>query len=197
MTTFTRPSRLDKRDAYLIAKHGDDVQALLIEMREHATREPFSTATASFEKMSERYNAILAYSSAVLAKFPYAQRSFFHNLSGAPVVFKAEGDNVEVVLRVNKARHGYNQPKPAPEWEYRTLLLPAYLFGGKVSDITTYTRLTLRANRDDKKRAERAAAEAEQRRLIAERAKLDADIAAAEKKLETMRARKGNLAKAA
>lgn len=194
--TFTRPARLDKRDAYLIAKHGDDIQALLIEMREHATREPFSVATASFEKMKERFGTIVAYSDAVLAKFPYEQRKFFPNLSGQLVAFKAEEDNVEIVLRTNKAPYRYGQ-KPAPEWEYRTLLLPAYLFGGKVSDITTYTRLTLRANRDDKKRAEEAAAEAEQKRLIAERAKLDADIVAAEKKLETLRTRKSTLAKAA
>lgn len=192
MTTFTRSSRLAKRDAYLIAKHGDDIHALLAELRDHATREPFSVESASFEKMSERFNTIASYSTDVLRKFPYEHRSFFPNLGGVPLFFKVDGENVEVVLRSRV--HTYRED---PRWEYRSVLLPSYLFGGKVSDITTYTRRTLRACRDDKRREEQAAAEAEAKRLVAERQKLDADIAAAEKKLETMRARKNNLSTAA
>ncbi len=191
-TTFTRTARLDKRDAHLIAKHGDDVKSLLIEMREHATREPFDPATASFDEMKRRFNTISVYSNEVLRKFPYAQRSFFHDLSGAPIAFIPQDSQfIEVILRKRPNRWGV-KPENIP-FEYHSVLLPAELFGERIGAITSYTRTTLRANRDDQERKNREAAEAERKRLIAERQKLDADIAAAEKKLESLREKKQTL----
>lgn len=188
-STFTRTSRLDKRDAHLIAKHGDDVKALLVEMREHSTREPFSPSTASFEEMKRRFNTVVVYSNEVLRKFPYAQRSFFHDLSGTPVAFIPQDSQfIEVVLR--KRPHRWGVKAEDIPFEYRSVLLPAELFGGCIGAITSYTRTTLRSNRDDQDRKNREAAEAERKRLVAERQKLDADIAAAEKKLESLREKK-------
>jgi hypothetical protein len=193
MTTFTRTSRLDKRDAHLIAKHGDDIKSLLVEMREHSARAPFDPATASFDEMKLRFNTITAYADSVLSKFPYAQRAFFpHNLSGVPIAFiPADSQFIEVVLRKRPHRYGV-KPAETP-YEYHSVLLPAELFGGRIGAITSYTRTTLRSNRDDQARKDREAAEAEQKRLVAERDKLDKDIAAAEKKLEAMREKKEKL----
>lgn len=191
-STFTRPSRLDKRDAHLIAKHGDDVKALLVEMREHSTREPFSPATASFEEMKRRFNTIVVYSNEVLRKFPYTLRSFFHDLSGTPIAFIPQDSQfVEVVLR--KRPHRWGVKAEDIPFEYHSVLLPAELFGGRVGAIASYTRTTLRSNRDDEARKQREAAEAERKRLVAGRQKLDSDIAAAEKKLKSLREKKRKL----
>lgn len=191
--TLTRPSRLDKRDAHLVAKHGDDTQALLIEMREHATREPFDPATASFEEMKRRFDTIVICSNEVLRKFPYAQRSFFHDLSGSPIAFIPQDSQfIEVVLR--KRPHRWGVKAEDIPFEYHSVLLPSELFGGRIGAITSYTRTTLRSSRDDEARKQREAAEAERRRLVEERKKLDADIAAAEQKLEKLHARRSEIA---
>lgn len=189
MTTFTRPSRLDKRDAYLIAKHGDDVKALLSEMREHAIREPFDPKTASFAEMEKRFADIRIYSNDVLRKFPHARLVHFHDLSGTPIAFIPQDSQlVEVVLR--KRPYSYAAKREDTPYTYYSVKLPVELFRGCISTITSYTRKTLRANFEVEKQKAQEAAEAERKRLAAERQKLDRDIAAAEKKLEQLRAKK-------
>lgn len=179
MTIFTRPSRLPKRNAYLAAKHGDNTEALVEELNDHAVRLPFDVKTADFELMKQRFNHFLAISSAVAYKFPYQWRSHLPNFSGQPVAFIPADYHVEVIL---KTRQGYGANATN---SYRAVRLHESLFSGRTDVAAMWTRKTLRAamqaqrEQDERKLAEQQKEAKEKRdRLDKEIEKAERDLAA-------------------
>lgn len=177
MTIFTRPSRIAQRTAYLIAKHGDNLEAIVEELQDHAVRLPFDVRTAEFDLMKQRFNHFLAISSAVAYKFPYQWRSHLPNFSGVPVAFIPADYHVEVIL---KTRQGYGANATD---SYRAVRLHESLFSGRTDVAAMWTRKTLRA-------AMQAQREQEERKLVdqqkdaqSKRDRLDQEIAKAEREL--------------
>lgn len=177
MTIYTRLSRLSKRNAYLVAKHGGNLEALIEELQDHAVRLPFDVRTAPFELMKERYFTISGFANAVACKFPYGRRSGLPSFFGTPLVFTPEGGEVEVLL---KRRTGHGS---AAQDVYHTVRLPECLFSGRVGDITSWARKTLRAAMQAQREAEVQKLTAQAKDARAQRERLDRDIESAEREL--------------
>lgn len=180
MTIFTRPSRLAKRNAYLAAKHGTDIEALVEELQDHAVRLPFSVETADFELMEKRFNHFLTISSAVAYKFPYQWRSHLPNFSGAPVAFIPADYHVEVIL---KTRQGYGANASN---SYRAVRLHESLFSGRTDVVAMWTRKTLRAAMQAQREADARKLAEQAKDARAQRERLDRDIESAERTLATI-----------
>lgn len=180
MTIYTRPSRLTKRNAYLAAKHGDNIEAIVDELQDHAVRLPFDVKTADFDLMKKRYEYIIGISNSVAYKYPRELRSALPHYTGTVVAFVPADYHVEVILK-NRTGYGSNASDV-----YRAVRLPESLFSGRTDVIAVWTRKTLRA-------AAQAQREQEERKL-AEQAKeakdkrdrLDRDIAETERSLATI-----------
>lgn len=177
MTIFTRPSRLAQRNAYLVAKHGDNIEAIVEELQDHAVRLPFDVKTADFDLMLKRFEFFQSISSAVAYKFPYQWRSHLPNLSGQPVAFIPADYHVEVIL---KTRQGYGANATNA---YRAVRLHESLFSGRTDVVAMWTRKTLRAAMQAQREAEAQKLTEQAKEARAQRERLDRDIESAERTL--------------
>lgn len=187
MTTYTRSSRIPKRDAYLLKKYKGRPSELIQAMNDHAVAESFDHRTASLEELQERWKFALANLSPIYSQFRQWDPKYLPDFSGTPVAFilKPESEFVEVVLRKNVARNSWNSPSSLkPVWEYRSVEVPFRFLYRDQGYIGRYVRKLIRFNRSAAEDKVQRAKEAEERRQREAREKLTRDIAATQKTLD-------------
>lgn len=187
MTTYTRSSRIPKRDAYLLKKYKGRPAELIEAVKDHAVAEPFDHRTASVEELQARWKFALSNLSPIYAQFRQWDPKYLPDFSGTPVAFiqKPESDFVEVILRKNVARVAWNSPSSVkPVWEYRSIEVPSRFLYRDQGYVGRYVRKLIRSNRAAAEDRVQRAKEAEERRQREAREKLTRDIAATQKALD-------------
>lgn len=187
MTTYTRPNRIPKRDAYLLKKYKGRPAQLIEALKDHAVLEPFDHRTASLEELQERWNLAISNLRPIYDQFRQWNPQYLPDFSGTPVAFisKPHGDAVEVVLRKNTARISWNNRNSVkPIWEYRSVEVPSRFLYNDQGYIGRYVRKLIRTNRAAAEDSAKLAKEREERLQREAREKLAKDIATTQKTLE-------------
>lgn len=188
MTIYTRLSRVAKRNAYLAAKHGSNIEALIEELQDHAIRLPFDVKTADFELMKKRFYHIQSISAAVAYKFPSEMCAALPNLTGEVLSFVPSEHHVEVVL---KTHTGWGDTRKSV---YRAVSLPESLFSGRTDVVAMWTRKTLRSGAEARREAEERKLSEHAKEARVKRDALDKDIAETERALATIADRRARRA---
>jgi hypothetical protein len=189
MTTYTRPNRIAKRDAYLLKKYKGRPAALIDALKDHAVLEPFDHRTASVEELKERWNFALSNLRPIYDQFRQWSSDYFPKFDGTPVAFimKEDTDSVEVVLRQNTATGIWSNGRyttPKPTWTYHSVDVPSRFLYRDQGFAGRYVRKLIRTNRAAAEDRVKLAKEAEERRQREAREKIIRDIAATQKTLD-------------
>lgn len=178
--TYTRPSRLAKRDAYLLSRYENDPAALLTAALTHRTTESFDFKTAPYAETLQRFEHVHAVMLAVAQKFPR---------SVLPARLKWLTVRARVVAWAPATKEGDLRILVQPNWLATTIhryTLPDSLLSAKDVEVARYTRQAIRQEID----LARAAALADRQRQALDArktvARLQKELADAEKLLASL-----------